>query len=106
MGIAIGIVLVAATIASFVMINARASRMVRQYRDDAPWAVDPQTGQPVPPDQGPGRHHGAPHQAGGGHHGGGHHGGGGHFGAGNHGGGHFGGGHDGGGFSGGGGHHG
>jgi uncharacterized membrane protein YgcG len=95
MGIAIGIVLVAATVASFVMINAKASRMARQYRDDGQWTVNPQTGQPVPPQQGPGHHHGSPH------HGAPHHGGGGH-----HGGGHFGGGHDGGGFSGGGGHHG
>lgn len=97
MGIAIGIVLVGATIASFVMINARAGRMARQYNDQGQWNVDPRTGQPVPPEQGPG--HGA-HHHGGGHHGAPNHGGGGH-----HGGGHFGGGHDGG-FSGGGGHHG
>ena len=102
MGIAIGIVLVGATIASFVMINARASRMARQYRDDGQWTVDPHTGQPVPPQDGPGHHQGGGHHGAGGHHSGGHHGGGGHGG-----GGHFGGGgHDGGGFSGGGGHHG
>jgi uncharacterized membrane protein YgcG len=77
MGIAIGIVLVGATIASFVMINARAGKMARQYRDDGQWTVDPHTGQPVPPQDSS------------------------HHGAGNHGGG-----HDGGGFSGGGGHHG
>jgi len=96
MGIAIGIVLVAATIASFVMINARASRMARQFRDDGQWTVDPQTGRPVPPQhgQGHGGHHHDGGLGGGGHHGGG------------FGGGHFGSGHDGGGFSGGGGHHG
>jgi len=35
MGIAIGIVLIAATIASFVMINARVGRMAKQYSDDS-----------------------------------------------------------------------
>ncbi|HEX5189428.1 MAG TPA: hypothetical protein VFW16_07800 [Streptosporangiaceae bacterium] len=105
MGIAIGIVLVGATIASFVMINARASRMARQYRDDGRWSIDPQTGQPVPPQHGQGRggHHGVPNH-GAPNHGAPNHGASGHHGGG--GGGHFGGGHDGGGFSGGGGHHG
>jgi len=64
MGIAIGVVLIAATIASFVMINARVGRMAKQYSD--PWSTDPQTGQRVPPDQGPG--HGGDHSVGGHHH--------------------------------------
>jgi hypothetical protein len=85
MGIAIGIVLIAATIASFVMINARVGRMAKQYGE--PGSIDPQTGQRVPPDHGQGH---------GGHHGIGNHGVGNH-GVGNHGG--FSGGH-------GGGHHG
>jgi len=91
MGIAIGIVLVAGTIASLVMINLRAGRMAQRYNEQ--WTIDSQTGQPVPPQQGPG--HGAQHH-GGGHHGGA--GGGGHFGGGHHGG-------SSGGDSGGGGHH-
>jgi len=65
MGIAIGIVLIAATIASFVMINARVGRMAKQYSDDT------------------GNHGG--HHADGGHFGGGHHGG---FSGGDSGGGH------------------
>jgi len=65
MGIAIGIVLIAATIASFVMINARVGRMAKQYSD--PGSIDPQTGRRVPPDQGPG--HGG-HHGNDGHHGG------------------------------------
>jgi hypothetical protein len=75
MGIAIGIVLVAATIASFVMINARVGRMAKQYSD--PSSIDPHTGQRVPPDQGPGHggHHGGANHGGfSGGHGGGHHG--------------------------------
>ncbi len=68
MGIAIGIVLVAATVISFVLINARVGRMARQYNDQ--WTVDPHTGQPVPPEQqGPGhgaQHHGAQNHGGGG----------------------------------------
>ena len=92
MGIAIGIVLVAATIASFVVINARVGRMAQRYNDQ--WTVDPQTGQPVPPEQGPGQ--GAQHH-GGGHHGS--YGGGGQFGGGHHGD------SSGGGDGGGGGHH-
>ena len=84
MGIAIGIVLIAATIASFVMINARVGRMAKQYSD--PSSIDPQTGQRVSGDQGPG--HGGHH---GGHHGGANHGGGNHGGySGGHGGGHHG----------------
>jgi hypothetical protein len=79
MGIAIGIVLIAATIASFVMINARVGRMAKQYSD--PSSIDPQTGQRVPGDQGPGH---------GGHHGGANHGGGNHGFSGGHGGGHHG----------------
>src|SRR6266516_4143117 len=98
MGVAIGILLVAATVASFVAINTRAARMSARNADAA-WTIDPQTGQPMPPpgDQGRHAHHGA------GRHGGGHHGGGRH-GGGHHGGGHRGGGHHGGGFFGGGGH--
>jgi hypothetical protein len=72
MGIAIGIVLIAATVASFVMINARVGRMAKQYSDQG--IIDPQTGHHVPPAQGPG------HGGHGGHHGAGNHG------AGNHGG--------------------
>ena len=71
MGIAIGIVLVAATIASFVVINARVGSMARRYSD--PWNFDPQSGQPIPPEQGSA--HQGPHHGDGGHHGGGHHGG-------------------------------
>ncbi|MGN6793769.1 MAG: hypothetical protein ACTHJW_15390 [Streptosporangiaceae bacterium] len=72
MGIAIGIVLVAATIASFVMINAKVGRMAKRHSD--PWTMDPRNAGPAEPDQG--RHQGHPH---GDHHGdglgGGHHGG-------------------------------
>jgi hypothetical protein len=87
MGIAIGIVLVAATILSFVMINARVGRMAQRYSD--PWNFDPQNGQQVPPEHGPGHggHHGGHaggHHVDGGHSGGGHSGG---F-SGGHGGGH------------------
>ena len=71
MGIAIGIVLVAATIASFVVINARVGSMARRYSD--PWTIDPQSGQPIPPEQGSA--HQGPHHGDGGHFGGSHHGG-------------------------------
>lgn len=78
MGTAIGILLVAGTIASFVAINIRARRMSPgQSNSAAGWTIDR-------------RDHGED-SMGGDHHGGGHHGGG-HFG-GDPGGGHFGGGH-------------
>jgi hypothetical protein len=96
MGVATGILLIAATIASFLAINVRASKMSAR-RDDGPRIIDPDTGQRM-------NRHGSGHH-GGGHGGsslGGHHGGG-HAGGAGDGGGHFGG------FSGGdfgGGHHG
>jgi uncharacterized membrane protein YgcG len=84
MGIAIGVLLIALTISSFVLVNIRATRMARRYNDQ--WTVDQQTGQPVPPQHGQHQHGQSDH----------------HGGSGGHGGGHFGGGHGGGG---GGGHH-
>ena len=89
MGIAIGVLLIALTISSFVLVNIRATRMARRYNDQP--VIDPQTGQPVPPQHGHSHHHGGLGGHGGGHSGGGH-----------VGGGHSGGGHDAGG---GGGHH-
>jgi uncharacterized membrane protein YgcG len=92
MGIAIGIVLIAATVISFVMINARVGRMAQRYSE--PWKYDTHDGQQVPPEHGSnhGGHHGG-HHVDGGHSGGGHHGGfsGGHGGgfSGGHGGGHI-----------------
>jgi hypothetical protein len=44
MGVAIGIVLIAATIASLVAVNVRASKMSRRH-DDAARVNDPDTGQ-------------------------------------------------------------
>jgi hypothetical protein len=75
MGIAIGVALITLTIASFVVVNLRAGRMMQRYNDQ--WTVDPQTGQPVPPQHGQGHQHGGG-QHGGGQHGGGDAGGGGH----------------------------
>lgn len=85
MGAGFGVLIVAGVIALFTAINLRAGRRSARNNADAPWVIDPQTGQPVPPHPGSGHH------------------GGGHLGGGHMGGGHMGGGHDGGG---GGGHHG
>ncbi|HEX9516868.1 MAG TPA: hypothetical protein VF940_11905 [Streptosporangiaceae bacterium] len=93
MGTAIGILLVAATIGSFVAINIRARGMSLKRRQSGGGSIiDSQTGPPEA-DHGS-RHHGGHH--GGGSIGGGHHGGdngGGHFGG--FSGGDFGGGHHG-----------
>jgi len=87
MGAGVGVLIVAGVIALFTAMNLRAGRRTARNNADAPWVVDPHTGQRVPPAPGPGQHGGA-----GGHHGG-------HMGGGHMGGGSF----DGGG---GGGHHG
>ena len=96
MGVAIGILLIAGTIASLLAINVRASKMSARRGDDA-WIIDQETGHRVrQQDSGYRGGHRGDGPLGGGHHGGGHVGGAGHSG------GHFGG------FSGGdsGGHHG
>ena len=51
MGVAIGTVLVLASIASFVLINRRVSRMSQYFSDD-PRENEPQARQPEPPQQG------------------------------------------------------
>ena len=96
MGAVAGVLIVAGVIAFFTAVNMRAGRRPTRSSADAPWVIDPQTGQPVPPAPGSG-HHGGHHGGAGGHHGGG------QLGGGHGGGGHFGGG---GGDFGGGGHHG
>ena len=92
MGAAVGVLILAGVIALFTAINLRAGRRTTRSSANAPWVVDPQTGQPVPPPVGSDQH--------GGHNGGA----GGHYGGGHMGGGHMGGGSFGDG--GGGGHHG
>ena len=68
MGVAIGILLIAATIASFVAVSVRARKM--SMRDDGAWILDPDSGHRVQQhDLG---HHDDHH--GGGSPGGGHHG--------------------------------
>ncbi len=91
MGAAVGVLILVGVTALFTAVNLLARRRATRNNADAPWVVDPHTGQRVPPAPGQGHH--------GGHHGG--------AGGGQHGGGHLGGGHMGGGsFDGGGGHHG
>jgi len=51
MGAAIGTVLVLASIASFVLINRRVSRMSQRFADD-PWADEGRARQSEPPQQG------------------------------------------------------
>jgi hypothetical protein len=86
MGTAIGILLVAATIGSFVAINVRARRMSPTRQSDPGWIPDPQMGQPEAEHRS--GHHGGHHGDGsiGGDHHGGHLGGfsGGDFGGGGH----------------------